>query len=551
MAHQSLELINENAFSFDQKGFKIVDGTHHEPYANSAEILSLNLSGQRHVGQEFKVWNSGSTDVDIWHFIGGTADGDLVKKAGGSGGTGGTGGINSVVPGTNVTVDDTDPANPVVAATSLITVTKAAADALIAAGTLIPGQNYKIMGVDVALYSGTDIILKAASTNLYEQKGSGFFYNPKYTSDPGWGIWTRYMESATAFSAITGTLDYADKELVTAQNGATGNLLADGFIEWVSGDWSGATSITGGTSGATATVSGFTSPSYAIGANVIWGGKHWINVNGNVGASTDKYTLNSEWTVVSFDATNYNLVSDEIRFDYPKGKIVARKDRSNNEVSFQMSTLTYFNGGPRGNIIKQFQWGNGRDSIFHPIGCVSNKVIDSWLECINSLGSVQFNLLNDLTFIGSNIISNGGYISANILNGSVSGISSNTLSQTSYIFGNNVMGGSDGITFNIMSNGSYISGNKLNGSSGIQYLIMDASFIRFNLLDNGYVYGSKFTSKVIEQMTFEANVNNVDFSGATIIFGSYSKKVFTRQDGTPRLSYYDNTDTLQIVDVNA
>lgn len=111
MAHLNFELIGNNAFSSDQKGFKIVGGTHHEPYANSAEVLSMNASGKRHVGQEFKVWNSDSSDVDVWHFIGGTADGDLVKKASGGGGGGG---ITSIVAGTNVTVNSADPANPIV-----------------------------------------------------------------------------------------------------------------------------------------------------------------------------------------------------------------------------------------------------------------------------------------------------------------------------------------------------------------------------------------------------------------------------------------------------
>ena len=44
---------------------------------------------------------------------------------------------------------------------------------------------------------------------------------------------------------------------VTANNAATGVLLADGMIQFVSGDWSTATSITGDASGATANISIF------------------------------------------------------------------------------------------------------------------------------------------------------------------------------------------------------------------------------------------------------------------------------------------------------
>ena len=48
-------------------------------------------------------------------------------------------------------------------------------------------------------------------------------------------------------------------------------MLAQGMIQWVSGDWSAATSIEGDVSGATADVADFVSPSYGVGDKVIWG----------------------------------------------------------------------------------------------------------------------------------------------------------------------------------------------------------------------------------------------------------------------------------------
>ena len=44
----------------------------------------------------------------------------------------------------------------------------------------------------------------------------------------------------------------------------------------------------------------------------------------------------------------------------------------------------------------------------------------------------------------------------------------------------------------------------------------------------------------------------INMSTATIIYGaSYSKYIFVRQDGTNRISYYDNTDTLIIGNINS
>ena len=132
----------------------------------------------------------------------------------------------------------------------------------------------------------------------------GKFYNPKYNqSVDGFGIWDNKMYGT--FSNIVGVFDYQGKEAVTANNAATGVLLADGMIRFVSGDWSAANSITGDVSGATADVADFVSPSYGIGDKVIWGGYSWTNVNGNVGASVDVLNLNAEWTKNVYDTTNY------------------------------------------------------------------------------------------------------------------------------------------------------------------------------------------------------------------------------------------------------
>ena len=115
---------------------------------------------------------------------------------------------------------------------------------------------YEITGVYPTLYndgttSGTTVYLRAISDSKLEVQGMGKFYNPKYNqSVDGFSIWNNKMYGT--FSGIVGTFDYIKKEGVTANNGATGLMLADGMIQFVSGDWSIATSITGDVSGATA-----------------------------------------------------------------------------------------------------------------------------------------------------------------------------------------------------------------------------------------------------------------------------------------------------------
>ena len=153
---------------------------------------------------------------------------------------------------------------------------KAQIDNIISGDSLQAGAVYKITGVHPTLYddgttSGTTIFLKAATTNKLEKQGHGLFYNPKYNQAvDGYGVWTDLMSGR--FSSVVGNFDYAAKETVTANNGATGEVYAQGLIRWLTGNWSAATSITGDNSSATANVSSFASPSYSISDTAFWGG---------------------------------------------------------------------------------------------------------------------------------------------------------------------------------------------------------------------------------------------------------------------------------------
>ena len=117
------------------------------------------------------------------------------------------------------------------------TKTKAEIDALIAGNDLVKNALYEITGVHPTLYddgttSGTTVYLRAISESKLEVQGMGKFYNPKYNqSVGGFGIWDNKMYGT--FSNIVGVFDYQNKEAITANNGATGLMLADGMIRVV------------------------------------------------------------------------------------------------------------------------------------------------------------------------------------------------------------------------------------------------------------------------------------------------------------------------------
>jgi hypothetical protein len=123
-------------------------------------------------------------------------------------------------------------------------ITRSQAGLMFSSSLFIPGLNYTITDADVNLYGGTEITLTAITPSELSLQGSGKFYCPKYdvsAESTGYGIWTKQMEDT--FSNIVGI--FTPNEIVTANNGATAKYLAEGFLEFISGDWSFATSISG------------------------------------------------------------------------------------------------------------------------------------------------------------------------------------------------------------------------------------------------------------------------------------------------------------------
>ena len=461
-----------------------------------------------------------------------------------------------------------------------IKITRLEAETLQAKSSFIPGATYVIGDADVNLYGGTEITLTAITSNQLSLQGSGLFYCPKYdlsAGGTGYGIWTTYMEGL--FSNVVGT--FTSGETITAQNGATAKYLAEGFLEWISGDWSGATSISGAI--ATADVSDFVSPSYAIGTIVHWGGKSWTNVNGNVGASVDKYTLDAEWTEIPFNATDYNVYVDEIQYDFGNDMIIYRKDRYNNVVSGSNQVFVEFelpDGYGYGNPIKDFQWGCAQDDFntddYLYIGIQGNQVIDSYFETLNSLAKyiwfnelsqlsyiqdntlsssigIQGNTLSKLSRIQDNILSSNSSIQDNILS-SNSSIQDNTLSSSSR-FSYNTLSGSSNIFNNTLIGSSIFSYTTLSGSTDIQNnTLSDKSKIQNNTFSNGSLLqfsGGILVSKTLTRLTMVGNNATISIS-ATIVFNqNISKTIFKREDGVSRLQYVNNSDVIVITDMDA
>jgi hypothetical protein len=443
---------------------------------------------------------------------------------------------------------------------NVIEKTKSQIDSLASGSSLIPGQLYKITGVDVNLYGGTDILIKAATTSTLELAGHGIFYNPKYlisqyTPGNGYGIWD-------------------------------------------------------------------ISESYAIGQDAIWGGKHWTNTSGNTGTSTDKYTLSSaDWDVVPFNSNDYNVETDVIHYDFLHDMIIRRKDRWDNDVDGNFQVFDEFtspDGYGYGNPIKDFQWGNGCDdwntTEYWYLGTQSNLVKDSYFDCLNFRGGyLWYNILTEFSSI-NNIIADKSYncgigynhifcsrMNDNTISGSqiysnmmfLSDINQNTLLDGSRINGNaieissisnnSLSGGSSVLHYNklhqsqVTNNGIYNSNIRYNEftqfdasyfnltGSRIEYNIgkIEGYINRGNLLNSQITYNSfencvidLQTSGVLNSRTITkisaANISiSSSLSSSTAIYTNYAKQLFNNSNGVPRLGYYNGSDVFTIVNIDA
>ena len=422
-------------------------------------------------------------------------------------------------------------------------ITKVQADALIVANTIVPGVLYKITGVDNTLYndgttSGTAIFVTGLTTNTFSPDGIGMFYNPKYTNTGTNGIWTNIVTSTCSVPTVS---ILKSGEIITANNGAIATLLS-GFsnnriyYNITSGDWSTATSITGGTSGALANISATAIPIYTIGQKIAFGGYTWSNVNGNIGAATNILNLNTEWTKVVYNTTDYNLVYDIIVFDYTNNKIIKRTGSLNNIIQHEFSDLAYFNTSKSllGTPISVFGWGNPR---------IHGNIINSgYLENVNSLGFYEHNELYGQSIMAGNIQSIESYFQKNTLHFK-SEIRNNITLDNCYIYGN------------VLENISVINSNKMYYNAYIYYnIISDSSTITSNEGRKGSIYSNTLKNScninfnVANENTWGIIRNNLNMISS--ITGNALKIGYTQVVGSDRCFITSNVLFYAKIDTN-
>ena len=401
-----------------------------------------------------------------------------------------------------------------------IEVTYANALSLISDNQIIPGALYKITGCNVNLYndgtsSGTTIYLQGITSNSFSKSGYGEFYNPPYEqSINGYGIWTNYMTGN--FTKTSSSLTFAVNEYLVANNGATGYYAGDGLIRYNSGDWSGATSVTGNSYGATANVSFFTNPSYSIGTTVIWGGYIWTNLTGSLGSFYNDIILDSiNWAKVPYSSGLYNKVLDVIDYDILSDKIVKRNEvEFNNLVAITSSRSAYFsvsNGGMYNNPIALFQWGNKYNGSSKGLSDV--RIYDSIFSCINFRG----NYLQDIIFENdsshnANYYHNSSAYKLRITNNS--SIYNNVFNNT---FPNNIeIDNNSSISSNLFYSGSVnaikmsnstISSNSIWGG-GIYNNFLDGSNINSNRMYSSPIYQNKLIKNCGIYSNYSSSTSN-------------------------------------------
>jgi|688.fasta_scaffold06677_13 hypothetical protein len=230
-------------------------------------------------------------------------------------------------------------------------------------------------------------------------------------------------------------------------------------------------------------VSGFevwtSAGTYSIGDKVHWGGKTWENVAGNVGASTDLFTLDAEWSVIAFNDTDYNVAYDLIKYDYVNDNIVYRNELNSNIVSTNYDEINWNIGI---NPIKAFMWGNIFDyAVSKGIG---NQIINnSYNENINFRGSFQIYL----TF------NNGSY---------QQNITFDNASYQQYLTFDH--SGQDILTFDNASYQQYLT---FDNNSYQQYLTFDnASYQQYLTFDHSGQQNITFDNASYQQyLTFDNN----------------------------------------------
>jgi hypothetical protein len=371
-------------------------------------------------------------------------------------------------------------------------ITKAELDTLIAENKIKIGKKYKVTGVHE---NWCNIYVEGIATNAITSSGTGEFLNPDYSSFSTW-----YNTVTGPFTNIVGT--FVADEIVTADNGATARFITIDFLKYISGDWTAATSITGGTSLATADVSFTSNPDpYSIDDIAIWGGMHWKNLTGNGGDFIDQFTLDSNWEI---DTSSMIAAYDKIIYSYSDDLIIYREDVFFNKIG--------------GYGLRGFRWGDGNFNT-------------------NIINAFEGEILNTSGFFSNLIIGYCGFrenFTTSIAIQNIVSASLNMVGITAY-------------------GGIIIQDVQINLISFSDMLIQDGVGMRLSNATGSSLGVSNVTNfKPLVFLTINGrlDLSSLDVGSYNVLFANYSKVVYNKPTSlTPVLVYINDLNVQIIADI--
>lgn len=174
-------------------------------------------------------------------------------------------------------------------------------------------------------------------------------------------------------------------------------------------------------------------------------------------------------------------------------------------------------------------------------------------------GSISWNTLSQESFIANCIGTVGGsYITHNTLETESSIDQMEFDSANSYVFGNSLW--NSNLQIIAFLYGAGIESNTFINSAIINQVTADSLTITIRYcnfsntrLEQGITWPLMPSVGIFEYLTFDGPItlNSGNFDTATDIYLSGTKRIYTRTDGTIRLSYYTNSDTPTIVNIDA
>jgi hypothetical protein len=229
--------------------------------------------------------------------------------------------------------------------------------------------------------------------------------------------------------------------------------------------------------------------SYNTNDKVIYGGRVW-NKTGNSGhsGSLDYLSLDEDWTTLSYTNTNYyNVVWDEIEYDFNNNFICSRYDALNNNLVKNNYDVQFFNCEMW--PIQGFRWGHNIND-----GGVTNcNIINSYFGCLNYVSGQIYNI-NYTNFC----------VSYNINLYSNSKIDNINLQDYCSLSNFTICGGS---IYNIkMENDSSINGFSLNGDD-IEINNNSCYISNISLINNSSIYDFSLNPNNLDSETYLTNIS--------------------------------------------